>query len=244
MATETYKNPIVIICIKSSTSTKIIKGCQYLAIRLYGPSNERYVQIKDVGTYKAEYFTLLDGTSLKNVNDFSIQSYDRVIPNVKDYTGQYVKCVYSSSKYLKEDEIYYVEQQIKGYKYNYTYRGTKEYEYYFKLKNIKNKVNTYRFKEIPLIEQRNIKLKNINGDTIKTGDMTRKFLLYNEIEKNTILFNLLSRSLYDINKIQNKNNIKELIIKMMLIKGKCCSILKEEIESFLNNNINDLINMN
>lgn len=246
MTKKIYKEPISVICIQSNGSKKLIKDCIYLATSLTGNISNpwRYLYIKGLGSYQAKFFSTLDGISMNDFEEFTTQQnyVNRIRPELDtDYTGQYVRCVYSASKFLKEGEIYFVEKQFRKSnrtKYNFGY-----YEYDFKLKNIKNKVNSWNFQEIPLTEQRNIKLKTLDGLSIKTGDMSRKFLLYTEQEKTTILFDILSKTLIDISFIQNKTNIKNLIVDMMFIKGKKYDLLKEEIELFLSKNINDLINM-
>ena len=68
------------------------------------------------------------------MNEFYVEYEDSVNPKIKDYTGEFVKCAYSSSKKVKEGEIYYVEKQLKKNKlknFSLTYYD----EYFFKLKN-------------------------------------------------------------------------------------------------------------
>lgn len=235
-------NALVVIYTEKNKSTKLVEGCEYLATNLYGAIGDkiRFVQIQNIGCFNSRYFTLPDGTPLNTLDPFSIENKNiRVKPSLIDYTGQYVRCSFSTSKYIKENEIYYVESQFKN---NLASQYYADFVYSFKLKNIKHSVASYRFYEIPLSEQRNLKLKSLNNEIIKTGTSDRKFLLYNEKERNIILLNIFTKSLIDINNIYNITDKKNTIIKIMMKKGKKYNILEEEIILFFNNDLDKIIN--
>ena len=230
-----YKEPIQVICVNTRNSTKLIKGATYLATAIhtyaYNGQPTRRIYLKDVGGYSLPYFTLLDGRSLDNEPDFTVER-DTRIDTKKDYTGQFVKCTYSSGKSFKKDELYYVENQVSTNKNRYN--GVK-----FKIRGIKNLVNCYRFSEVSIAEQRKIKLNNIKGNKTKTGEQTRKFLLYTENEKVAILFETLTRVLIDVNKIQVP--VKIDIVGLMLLKGKNYALLEEDIKPFLKGKIETIL---
>jgi len=230
-----------VICI-TKNSTKLIKGATYSAISIHsythGKISDRTIYLKNVGNYSIKNFTLLDGSSLDSIADFNIERTKGVDTNFTNYTGQFVKCRYSSGKSLKEGEIYYIEEQRKTERKGYN--GKIYYDFKFKIRGIRNCVSPYRFETIPIAEQRNIKLKNLKGEKIKTGEQTRKFLLYTEKQKNCILFKILSQVLLDIDNVEidSKINISEL----MLTKGnKNYAIIKEDIELFLKCDISKLL---
>ena len=101
-------------------------------------------------------------------------------------------------------------------------------------------MSSYRFNEISTIEQRSIKLKNLNGDKIKTGEQERKFLLYSDKERISILFQLLTKILIDMNNVQF--NSKEIdITKLMLLKGKDYNLIEEDVKIFLKSKVEALI---
>jgi len=231
---QIIKEPIKVICKKTNGSLKLIKGEEYDALSLSTYWSRRYLNIKNVGRYQLSNFTLKNGETLDNMQDFSVVKPKSLNCEDVDYTGQFVRCRCSSNKYLKSNELYYVEgQSVLHLKY-----GTK---YSLKIRGIKTKIDRYNFEEIPLSEQRNLKLKNLNGDTeIKTGEQTRKFLLYSIHEKKSILLELLSKSIIDANKINNKENLKQRIIDMMLMKGKKYCIILEDIEDFMKNKVDEL----
>jgi hypothetical protein len=240
---QVYKDPIKVICINAKNSKKLIKGATYLAtaIRTYNNNNnntsDRHVYLKDVGSYVTKNFTLFDGRSLDNQPDFNVQHRSSLNCTSKNYTGQFVKCRYSSGKSMKEGEIYYVEEQRSVP--HTGYNGQIRYETKFKIRGIRNCVNPYRFEEIPITEQRAIKLKNLKGDKIKTGEQTRKFLLYTEKQKINILFETLARTMADLNKIEFDKEIN--IIDLMITKGRNYNIAKEDVVPFLKNKIETIL---
>lgn len=238
-----YKEPVKVICIDSKNSTKLIKGATYLASSLitynYSNKKERKIYIKDVGSYHIDYFTLLNGKSLKNESDFNVE-YNK-LDNNKNYIGQFIRCKssYSSSKILKQGEIYLVENQktIQQKLYN----GKSINELKLKIRGIKNFVTAYNFEEISVTEQRKFKLKNLKGEKINTGEQTRKFLLYSENERNIILLEILAKVLKDLNNAQNINVEKPKLLELILSKGKKFDITKEDVNVFLKNNIENII---
>ena len=102
MADILYKDPIRVICINSKNSKKLIQGATYFAtaIRTYSRSNDRHVYLKDVGSYVTKNFTLSDGRSLDNQPDFVIEHRKSLNCETKNYSGQFVKCRYSSDELL------------------------------------------------------------------------------------------------------------------------------------------------
>jgi hypothetical protein len=225
-------NPLKVICINPKCSIKLIKGATYIAESIHTYNKKRSVYLKNVGSYDPKNFTLLNGDPLTNQPDFTIER--NLLDANKNYTGQFVKCRYSSGKSMKEGEIYYVENEKrelrKGYGSNNNY-----YDVKLKIRGVRNFVSTYRFEEIPIKEQRNIKLKNLKGEKIKTGEQTRKFLLYTEKEKINILFEILARTMADLNKIEYDKEIN--IVDQMITKGRNYNIAKEDIIPFLKNKI-------
>lgn len=235
---------INVICTKNN-STKLIKGATYVASALYTYSNRRTLYITDIGNYSADNFVLEDGSSLKNIKDFK-QEYNSLDLKGVNYTGQFVRCGrYSSSKTLKPNEVYYVEEH-KVIQKRYTYNSSNTYEdHKFKIRGIRNLVNAYNFVQIPITEQRHLKLKNLAGTPIKTGEQTRKFLLYSEKEKHSILLVVFSSAISDISKIQNteKINIQTELKNFMIKKGRKYDIKDEDIETFLEKNLKDIVNL-
>jgi len=241
-----YKDPIKVICRKNG-STKLIKGATYEVSSLYTGRYSNFTKtayIVNVGSYNADYFVLENNQPLSSMQDFSLINSDNIVDTKNvNYTGQFVKCRYSSSKTLKANEIYYVEEHKKVEKYGYNKQIY--YEDKFKIRGIKNLVNSYCFTQIPIIEQRNIKLKNLTGEKIKTGEQTRKFLLYSEKERNTILLDVFSRTLIDISKIHSTINldIEKEIPKLMMKKGSKYALTIDDITPFLEFNIKNIINL-
>lgn len=238
----TYKEPIKVICVKSS-SKRLICGGVYLATSLsthkWSNITKRTISIKNVGSYNINYFTLQDGSSLDNYEDFSIEQ-NRLDLDNKDYSGQYVRCMFNSGKSFKDGEIYFVEKHETSYSTGY--KGIKYPIHKFKIKGIYNLINPFRFLEIPIAEQRKIKLKNLKGEKTKTGNETRKFLLFSKKEQTIILYELLCKTLNTLKnvKIENTNN---LIIQLMKNQGKNYGITEEEINLFLNEKNKDLLNI-
>jgi len=233
-----------IICINDKHSIKLIKGAVYLANALYTSTNtykktiERVVYIEKLGRFNIKYFTDINGEPLDKLSDFNNWNNVNNLAldtSKKDYTGQFVKCTSNTGKTLKEGEIYYVELQKKT-----------RYSTVFKIRGIKNNILPYHFEEIPIKEQRSIKLKNLKGETTKTGERTRKYLLFSEKEKISIMFSILSQVLIDINNTSEIDVNLINITELMTIKGKRnYNIIEEDIQEFTNkflkNNIESLI---
>lgn len=237
MKPQIYKESLKVICINACNSKKLIRNAVYNTNSIHtNGANERIVHL-NIGNYSINNFKLINGDSLDGIPDFLIENIKMLEPSNNNYTGQIVKCRWSSGNF-KENENYYVEKQIAIEKLGYN--RVIRYEYKLKIRGFRNYINTYRFCEIPLIEQRNIKLKNLNGDVIKTGEQTRKFLLYSEKEKISILFQILTRAISDINKTENSSN-KLNIINLMLIRGREYAIIEEDVIPFLKGKINILI---
>ena len=232
-------NPLKVVCINSRNSTKLIKGGIYSVFALDTRGTEKTIYLKDVGSYNIKNFTL-NGGSLDKIPDFNIMGSNSI--NLKnDYTGQFVICRNNSGRSLKEGEIYYVEEHKKLIENvrNYTGQMMQRTVDKFKIRGIKNLLFAYNFNEIEIKEQRHIKLKHLKGEFIKTGDQTRKFLLYTEKEKTIILFELLAKSLTDLKYVEL--NKPANIIEMMLIKGKKYVINEDDIKLFLNQKITNTL---
>lgn len=230
-----------VICINSKHSTKLIKGAVYDVDALHTNNLDRYIHLCNLGSYNIKKFTQTDGQSFDNIKDFSVNNnyLERIKPGEKDYTGQFVKCFCDTGKSLKKDQFYFVESQKSTT--HTSYNGTTWYEYKIKIRGIRNLISSDRFIEIPLIEQRNIKLKNLEGTPIKTGEKTRKFLHYDEKKKTAILIDAINKVLIDINNTANYDKVNINFIEMILIKGKNYNIIENEVIEFLNSNIGSLI---
>lgn len=222
---------IKVICVNPKYSTKLIKGATYLVQSINTNkwyNNERTVYISNVGNYKCENFTLIDGSSLDIIPDFDFKYEEYLDTQKTDYTGQYVKCRSDSGKYIKQNEIYYIENQKKTQK---VWNGQTYDVIKLKIRGIDRLVNPNNFTEIPLLDQRSIKLKNIKGQSPQTGDRTRKFLLYSEQKKINIIYQLLSKVLIDIN---NAISTEQIDIKTSILsKGKTHNIIEDDIIEFL-----------
>lgn len=224
--------PIKVICIDNRRSIKLVKGAIYDMTSKYTYIGNTKIYLKGVGSYNTKYFTLLDGTPLKTLQDFHISHINNSLNVNNNYKNKYVKCKYDSGKFLKGGEIYLVEDQIKTtIKNNWSQQI--QHELKVKIRGMKNFTSIYKFKELSPLEQRNIKLKKIKGEKLKTGDQTRKFLLYSEKEKIKILLDILYKIINDIINIKDINNNKIDIIDIFLKKGKLYNIIKEDITEFL-----------
>lgn len=238
---QIIQKPIKVICINSKNSTKLLEGGIYYAISLYdtlsmygtavGDDVNKKVNIKGFSHYDANNFKLETGDNLETLDCF------KVISNYLDcetinYTGQYVICTSSHCK-LKEDEIYYVERQIK-------IKGNC-FSANLKIKGIKNPISSYYFGSIPISEQRLFKLKCIKGDKIQTGDTIRKFLLYTIEERNNILLTYLTRILIDITKSQSYHNAKIDIKSLIIKKGKQYDIIEDDVDEFFKLDIKNIV---
>jgi len=225
-----YKEPIKVICVNPKGSKKLIKGAIYSATSIgtdYHNPEDRFIRIS-VGRYSLNCFTFIDGNSLKNEPDFVIE-YKPMLDFTKDYTDQCVRCRWSSSKILKNGEIYYIEsQRIINKK---SWNGTLTPYYQVKLRGINRWTSSSNFEEIHISEQRKIKLNNLNGEKVKTGESTRKFLHYSERERIQILCQLLNSSLIDINNAELMERVD--LFKIILNKGKQYNIIDEDVKPFL-----------
>ena len=187
------------------------------------------------GSYDPQVFTLLNGDSLKNMPDFNIEI--KKLDDNKSYIGQFVRCRYSTGKSMKEGEIYYVEDERKTTKQRY---NNQQYiDIKLKIRGIRNYVSRYRFQEISIKEQRYIKLKNLKGEKTKTGEQTRKFLLYTEKQRIVILFETLTRVMTDLSKMEIDSKID--IVKLIITKGKKYNINEDDITPFLKGKIETIL---
>lgn len=228
---DIISEPIKVICINGKCSIKLIQNATYIATDLSTFRDKRSINIKGVGYFKSDYFTLLDGASLSNLKDFELNTSKILDSANKIYTGQFIRCKRSTNKSVKSGELYYVEDQKLTY-YKSSYNGKSYPEYKIKLRGIDRYLMSTNFEEVPISEQRNIKLKNLNGIKTPTGEQYRKFLHYSEKEKISILLQLLNKVLIDILSvvdIKDKFNLTELMIE----KGKRYDIIKDDINLFL-----------
>jgi hypothetical protein len=220
-----YKEPLKVVCVKTGGSVKLIKGATYLANSLFSNSRSdiKTVQLKNLGSYHATHFKYND-KSLNDEPDFIIEHYR--FDRDKDYTDKFVICNWSNGISLKEGEIYYVESHIK------TSSGYKRYSTHeFKIRGIKNPVSAYQFSEVPLIDQRNLKMKSLYGEDVVSNVKTRKFLLYTEKEKTLILFEALTKILKDLKNVESKNKIS--ISNLILTKTRKYNTKIEDLDDFL-----------
>jgi hypothetical protein len=132
---------------------------------------------------------------------------------------------------LKEGEIYYVEAQKTEIKYDW---NKKPYNYIrLKIRGLKNWTSSSNFEEVPVSDQRKIKLKNIKGEKVKTGESTRKFLLYSKKERTQILLQLLTSCIADVNNTELTEQVD--ISKLILKKGtKYNLLIDEDVRPFIN----------
>lgn len=240
-----------VICINDKGTKKLIKNQTYKAISLFedthttrihnnitGPTIikngkkvfKRRIYIDGINSYDVDRFKLVDS----DVSFYDIELFGDKYPTIRrrflknniDYTWQYVMCSYSNSKYLKEKEIYLVlKDDIKNRR--------------LKLKGIKYYQSKYKFEEIELKEQRNLKLKSLTGEDINDGTNKRKFLHYSEFEKIKILFETLAESMSNINNVEELNNIN--IVDVMLKMGKKNNIEESDILPLFNSSIKNIM---
>jgi len=221
-------------------TSNLIKDATYTAISIRTRKNltsvntailQRIIHIKGLGYNDINNFKLLNGDNFDNVPDFNELFNNRLDPK-KNYTNNLVRCVNAENcKNLTTDELYFVEKQIQ--------RAKNRIE--LKLRGIKNTVSFYRFEEIPLSEQRNLKIKNLNNEKIETGENIRKFLSYSEKEKICIIFELLYKVSFQLSKTKDISNINTDIIKMILNKGKKYNIIEEDLTKYLNVDVNSIL---
>lgn len=235
----TYREPVIVICINTKHSIKLIAGATYYAMSMTSYRDKKTVYLKDVGIFDSSFFTLLNGNPLYKEQDFIVKDNNILNTFINNYKGQFVKCRVNTVKSLKINEIYYVEDQIQTRyisKYNNkSYPLTK-----LKIRGIERALSPQNFQEISIAEQRNIKLKNINGDKIFDTEQKRKFLQYDEKEKTSILIETLSKVLIDVNKIISSKN-KLNLTKLMLVKGVKHSLIADDINDFLTPDMKKLL---
>lgn len=230
-----------VICINDKGTKKLIKNQKYKAISLFEDTYYNTVIHNGKKVFKRKIY--IDGINSYDVSRFKLVNSDisfydmdlfgdkypvrrRFLNYNLDYTGQYVMCSYSNSKYLKEKEIYLiVKDDIKNRR--------------LKLKGIKYYQSKYKFEEIELKEQRNLKLKSITGEDINDGVSKRKFLHYSEFEKIKILFETLVESMSNINNVEELNNIN--IVDVMLKMGKKNDIEESDILPLFDSSIKNIM---
>jgi hypothetical protein len=220
---------IDVICINPKASTKLIKGATYSVYYLNTNNiGNRTAYINHIGRYDCKNFSLYDGSSLDSIPDFYDDTDEILDTASKNYSDQFIKCRYDAGKFIKCGEIYYVEEQV--------IRNVKAWNVIIavqrlKIRGVDHVVNPNNFIEIPIAEQRKLKLKSLNGEKIITGDKTRKFLLYIEKEKINIIVQLLSKVLIDIN---NANTTEQIDIKKSIVKkGPTHNIIEDDLIEFL-----------
>lgn len=228
-----YNDPLKVVCVKTGGSKKLIKGAIYLAISLRTNNwqnitpKKRSISLKYGGTYSSDFFTI-NGENFDNKPDFNMVNR-KVLSATTDYTGQYVRCLHDSGKTLKAGEIYYVGEQATRILIDWNKRPYNVVK--LKIRGMRNWTSLYNFEEIPISEQRFIKLKALKGEKIKTGDETRKFLHYTEKEKVLILLQILTSAILDINSAELTEKIN--ICSIILNKGKQYNIILEDITPFI-----------
>lgn len=235
-----YNEPLAVICTNTKTSIKLIKNATYYATSMKTYTSAKSVTIKDVGIFNSSLFTLLDGSPLKFEPDFKLKDHIILDIYTNNYTGQFVKCRKSNIKSLKLNGIYYVEEQVtSNYVSSYNHKSYPIIK--LKIRGIDRIFSPFNFEEIPIAEQRYIKLKNLNGvEKFSTSEQSRKFLQYNEKEKISVLIDTLSKVLIDAKRIvsiKNKLNLTSLMIK----KGNRHSLIDEDINKFLTPEIKKLL---
>lgn len=238
MAQLIYNTPLKVICIFAKTSIKLVENGIYLAtcISTSKTTGDKHVYLKNIGYYPISYFSLISGDSLESEPDFKVKQTEDLIccdrgtgRILKDYTGEFVRCRNSSSKFLKENEIYLVEAQKIDQILDWNKRLF--YEAKLKVRGARHYINSLNFEELSIIEQRRLKLKNLNGIKVETTENTRKFLLYSEKDKNSILFDMLSRTIISIKDVEIIEKIN--LTNLLLQKGKKYNITSEDIKPFL-----------
>ena len=244
------KKPLDVLSLKDSTT--LIKGKIYQAVEIRTHSynynkqtiTSRTISILGHSYYVLSRFAYPDGKPLTNEPDFQVPNlriswYEEKEP--ERFKGQYVRCTHDSGKSLKKDEIYFVEDVVISYsshQYGTTMKQTKQFK--FKIRGITRQVDPGYFAEIEISEQRNLKLQNLAGTEIRTGIKTRKFLLYNEKEKIRIFYQLLTKSLQMLEKVDTKGvDIIDLIVR----NGKNFAIQREDVEILMKMSIKDTLSL-
>jgi hypothetical protein len=229
---------IKVVCINTRGITSLVEGKEYEATSLYNEQiwekghyvdgKRRRIKIKNLKSYYIDRFRAADGSDLKKIPPFEdkIMSYNNnTFEKTVDYTGQYVKAKYDYYK-LKKDEFYLVEKDF----------GTMSNgERHFKIKGLPYRKSYYNFYPVSLTEQRSLKLQTINGDDIKTGLSTRKFLLYNDRKKIEILFEVLGVTLKRLSGTEDLHGVS--LAKQMVKAGRIYDIEEQDAIEFLNRSI-------
>lgn len=224
--------PIRVICINSANTKTLVKGAIYLCYGISSYSLGRYLTLSGISkAYSCKFFKNIDGSSFDTIPDFFIKSNEIKLNYADNYVGQYIK---SNTDYLelKKDALYLVKSQnvdilgINGLKYGY---------------------NIHNFIMLSNSETRAIKIHNISGskEQIITGDKIRKFLLYSDKEKISILLNILNVNIALISKSIDITDEFDLV-EIMVRQGKKYKILKSEVVEFLKtvNNILEPFGLN
>jgi len=248
-----------VICVNDKGTKKLIKGQKYFAEALWEESGwnnnikpsiphngklvlRRRIRIKGINDYFVERFKTVDGSNFYDISVFGEKNRwkndDAIKPNDKNYTGQYVSCRYEGrSKYLKSGQIYYVEDHRTEQVQN-SWNNSTSTKHTFKLKGLRNYINPFGFDEIPLKEQRKLKLQSIDGEEITSGLNKRKFLYYSNIEKNKIVIQLFLDSIKNLENIEDLNGVN--IVDTMVNSGKNYDIVAEDITPFISKSLSKI----
>lgn len=228
-----------VICINSQGVTHIIAGKEYEATSLYHErisnnrgvyiNGRRKIKIKNLKTYYADRFCAADGSDLQTIPTFEEQiEIVKLCDKNINYTGQYVKARWDYNK-LKKGEFYLVE---KDFLVHNNSRARK-----FKIHGLKYPMASYKFQEVSLSEQRNLKLHSLDGKEIKTGLSQRKFLLYTDRERTRILFEVLGTTLKRLSGTEDLQGVS--LAKQMVKTGKDYDIEESDAVEFLNRSIKE-----
>jgi len=247
-----------IVCVNDNGTKKLIKGQKYFAEALWEdngwnnnktPSiphkgkfvHRRRIRVKGINDYFVDRFKPTDGSNFYDISVFGEKNRwknDNIIkPNNKNYIGQYILCRYEGkSKYLKSGQIYYVEDHRSTPIVN-NWGGT-HIKHTFKLTGLRNYVSPFGFNEIPLKEQRKLKLQSIGGKEIISGLNKRKFLYYSDIEKKKILIQLFLDSIKNLENIKDLNGVT--IVDLMVNSGKNYDVIEEDIKPLINKSLSKI----
>ncbi len=250
---------IEVICINDKGTKKLIKGQKYTIEALWeysGYNNKnianinhngkfvhrRRVRVSGVNDYFVDRFEPADGRNFYDIPIFGDENKWKkyreraVSPDKKNYKGQFVKCRYDgNSKFLKSGEIYYVEDCRK--KSVNIHFGT-SYEYSFKLAGLRNYINPHGLDEIPMKEQRKLKLETIEGKKILSGLNKRKFLYFSEFEQKRIILYLYLNSINNLDNVTNLENVN--IVNIMVDAGEKYDIRADDIIPIMDKSLNDI----
>lgn len=226
-----------VICINDTGITTLIKGKEYEATSLfieqiYSNSQSKYipgqrrVRIKGLRTYPIYRFICADGSNLETLPIFEDRPIQPITDTKENFTGKYVAARWNGNK-LKQGKIYLVTE-------DFVNKGRR-----FKIAGFKGMFRSYYFTQIPLSEQRKIKLQQIKGERPETGANIRPFLHYSEREQIKILFDSLS---VVMRRLLATNDLKNIsIVEQMIKAGKDYEITEVDVENFLKSDIKKLI---